>query len=68
MTTNITFTNVLKESDPQQTPVLIIGQLKHLTQLKYDDIKSKIEPRVSEEVSYFHLVDTSLFKFKCICV
>ncbi|KAI4468808.1 leucine aminopeptidase-related [Holotrichia oblita] len=50
MTTNITFTNVLTKCDPQQTPVLIIGQLKHLSQIKYDFIKSKLEPRVPEEI------------------
>lgn len=46
----ITFSNVLKECDPQQQPVIIIGQVKHLTQLKFDDIKCKLAPRVSEEV------------------
>lgn len=51
MTTNIVFTNVLTKTDPQQVPVLIIGQVKHLTQLKYQDIRAKLEPRVSEEVN-----------------
>lgn len=44
-------------SDPQLKPVLIIGQVKHLAQLKYDDIKCKLMPRVSEEVK------TIFFKF-----
>lgn len=51
MGTKITFSNSLKKSDPQQNPVLIIGQVKHLTQLKYEQIRVKLEPRVTEEVS-----------------
>lgn len=50
MGTKITFSNALRKTDPQQNPVLIIGQVKHLTQLKYEQIKIKLEPRVSEEI------------------
>lgn len=50
MTTKIVFGNSLSRSDPQQSPVLIIGQVKHLNLLKYQDIKVKLEPRVTEEV------------------
>lgn len=39
----------LTESDPRTHPVLIIGQLRHLSSLKFDQIKAKLEPRVSEE-------------------
>lgn len=50
MGTKITFSNTLKKSDPQKNPVLIIGQVKHLTQLRYVTIRHKLEPRVTEEV------------------
>lgn len=46
----LTFQSGLAPSDPQQTPVLIIGQLKNLTTVKFETIKVKLEPRVSEEV------------------
>lgn len=51
MASNITFSSSLSKSDIQESPVLIIGQVKHLEQLKYQDIKCKLEPYVSEEVS-----------------
>lgn len=49
MATKLVFQSGLTKSDPQQTPVLILGQVKHLTQLKFQTIKSKLEPRVTEE-------------------
>lgn len=52
MGTKITFSNSLLKTDPQRNPVLIIGQVKHLTQLKYANVKNKLEPRVDEEVNY----------------
>lgn len=48
--TNLIFKSRLTPSDPQQNPVLIIGQLKHLTQLKYEIIHCKLQGRVSEDV------------------
>lgn len=51
---NITFGNCLTKTDPQDTPVLIIGRLTNLLRLKYQDIKCKLEPRVNEEV--LHLI------------
>ncbi|KAF5294424.1 hypothetical protein FQA39_LY13409 [Lamprigera yunnana] len=44
------FSSVLTKGDPQETPVLIIGRLMNLLRLKYQDIKCKLEPRVTEEV------------------
>lgn len=44
------FSNHLTPSDPHLHPVLIIGQIKNLTKITYDDIKLKLEPRVKEEV------------------
>lgn len=49
--TKLSFHGNLNKTDPQKNPVLFIGQVKHLTALKYEDIKCKLEPRVSAEVS-----------------
>lgn len=49
MATKLDFVAGLTITDPQETPVLIIGQVRHLTQLTYEQIKWKLEPRVSEE-------------------
>lgn len=49
MVTKLVFPTGLTITDPQETPVLIVGQVRHLTQLKYQQIKYKLEPRVSEE-------------------
>ncbi|PZC76739.1 hypothetical protein B5X24_HaOG204183 [Helicoverpa armigera] len=40
----------LTPSDPEQQPVLIVGQAAHLAALSWDDVRCKLEPRVSEEV------------------
>ncbi|CAH2003468.1 unnamed protein product [Acanthoscelides obtectus] len=49
MSTKLLFHRVPQKSDPMQTPVLILGQLNHLTQLKFDNVRCKLEPRVTEE-------------------
>lgn len=49
MSTNIKFNSSLSKCDPHNHPVLIIGQVRHLTLVKFSDIKSKLEPRVTEE-------------------
>ncbi|XP_017780863.1 PREDICTED: probable aminopeptidase NPEPL1 [Nicrophorus vespilloides] len=46
----LTFSSKLSRSDPHESPVLIVGQVKHLNQLKFSDVKLKLEPRVTEEV------------------
>lgn len=43
------FSSVLTPSDPNQHPVLIVGQLKNLHRVSYDVLKTKLEPRVTEE-------------------
>uniref|UniRef100_A0A182R0W1 Cytosol aminopeptidase domain-containing protein n=1 Tax=Anopheles farauti TaxID=69004 RepID=A0A182R0W1_9DIPT len=43
------FHRTLQTSDPQAMPVLIIGQLHHLTELPYERISTKLEPRVDRE-------------------
>lgn len=48
--TKLIFRGSLTKSDPQQIPVLILGQVKHLTQLNFQEIKCKLEPKVSKEV------------------
>ena len=44
----------LSKSDPAQRPVLIVGQIHHLLKLSYEKIRTKLEPRVSEEVGLVH--------------
>jgi len=39
----------LTTSDPNHHPVCFIGQLKNLNSISYDDVKIKLNPRVSEE-------------------
>lgn len=48
----ITFSNKLTESDPLVNPVIIIGKLENLKQVSFNVIKAKLDPRVSEEVSW----------------
>ena len=43
----------LSKSDPQEKGVLIVGQMKHLSTIKYEDVSCKFESRVSEEVRYY---------------
>ncbi|XP_019869524.2 probable aminopeptidase NPEPL1 [Aethina tumida] len=50
MPTKLIFRSGLTKSDPHRNPVLIVGQAKHLSQLKFDDVRAKLEPRVTEEV------------------
>lgn len=47
--TTIKFNQTLTSCDPHYEPVLIIGQLRHLTLLKYEDLLPKFGHRVSEE-------------------
>lgn len=39
------------DSEPQNRPVLIIGQLAALQQVSWSQIKGKLEPAVSKEVT-----------------
>lgn len=55
---NLVFRSRITQTDPQSNPVLIIGQVKHLTQLRFNDIRPKLEPRVNEET--FKLAVSSL--------
>lgn len=46
------FSATLSKSDPQTNAVLIVGQTKHLTQISWEIIKGKLEPRVDCEVIF----------------
>lgn len=48
---NIKFKWGLSVSDPEQKPVLFVGQSAHLAALSWQDVRCKLEPKVSEEVS-----------------
>ena len=37
-------------SDPQETPVVIIGLVENLSKLHFADVASHLEPRVTKEV------------------
>lgn len=43
------YNKVLAATDPQNHPVLIIGQLRHLSVLQFDHVKIKLGSRVTEE-------------------
>lgn len=49
MSVSIKFSGTLSTSDPQVSPVVIIGQLTNLAKVKYEDIKCKLAPRVDAE-------------------
>ena len=40
-----------RNDDPAKVPCLIIGLGENINQLRFDDIKHKLEPRVDQEVS-----------------
>lgn len=52
---SLKFSGVITPSDPQDKPVLIAGQIKNLVKVKYDLLKIKLEPRVSQEVMYLFI-------------
>ncbi|XP_013165699.1 PREDICTED: probable aminopeptidase NPEPL1 isoform X2 [Papilio xuthus] len=47
---NVKFHYGLTASDPETHPVLIVGQATHLNTLTWQDVRCKLEPRVTEEV------------------
>ncbi|XP_020813373.1 probable aminopeptidase NPEPL1 isoform X2 [Drosophila serrata] len=49
MATDLKFNASLGSTDPQVHPVLVIGQLRHLNLLKFNDLASKLNQRVTEE-------------------
>ncbi|XP_055636702.1 probable aminopeptidase NPEPL1 [Toxorhynchites rutilus septentrionalis] len=59
----LSFHRELQAADPQRTPVLIIGQLRHLSAIPFERVSGKLEPRVTQEtyekaISYLHPAPT----------
>jgi len=46
----VLFSKGLSPSDPVKSPVIIIGQHQHLARVAWEDIKAKLEPRVTQEM------------------
>jgi len=46
----LTFSGGLSSSDPVTTPVMVVGQVKHLQRVDWDVVKVKLEPRVTKEL------------------
>jgi len=61
MAANVEFVASLTASDPQKHPVLIVGQTKHLAKLNFNDVRSKLEPRVTEDVIIKYISNILLF-------
>jgi len=49
-TATVKFSSGLSASDPAESPVLVLGQLKHLSLLSWDLISCKLQPRVTSEL------------------
>ncbi|XP_026477773.1 probable aminopeptidase NPEPL1 [Ctenocephalides felis] len=49
MTATIVYKSGLTKTDPQSHPVLILGQLKHLRALKFEQVACKLQPHVTSE-------------------
>lgn len=59
MPVKLVFGGKLTLSDPKDFPVVIVGQLPHLTSISFDDVKIKLSPRVDKEVlKYCKFYDT----------
>ena len=56
MAATLKFSGSLSQSDPATNGVLIVGQTRHLAQLKYEDVKIKFGGRVEYEVAVFDLL------------
>lgn len=50
MPVKLVYGGKLTQSDPKDFPVVIVGQLPHLTSIGFDDVKIKLAPRVNKEV------------------
>jgi len=57
MAANIKLSGSLSTSDPKTDPVLIVGQLRHLKEISYQDVACKLQPCVTEEVMELNLED-----------
>lgn len=52
--TVLEYASCLTPSDPEKNAVLIVGQPRYLSKIKFSDVKVKLEPRVNEEVSFLY--------------
>ena len=50
MPCKVNYTLKRSVSDPQETPVVIIGLVENLSKLSFADVASNLEPRVTKEV------------------
>lgn len=48
--TVFSYNKTLTQTDPQNHPVLIIGQLRHLSILNFQHVQCKLAPRVTEDI------------------
>lgn len=48
---SLVYSNQVTDNDPRLHPVLIVGQLKSLSRIKFADVKCKLGGHVSQEVS-----------------
>lgn len=46
----VLFSAGLATSDPVTSPIMVVGQVKHLNRVNWDTIKVKLEPRVTKEL------------------
>ena len=46
----VLFSRGLTPSDPVKMPVIILGQHQHLARVAWEDIRAKLEPRVTQEI------------------
>ncbi|XP_069113273.1 probable aminopeptidase NPEPL1 [Argopecten irradians] len=49
MSTEIIFSGTLSQTNPETSPVIIVGQVKNLARISFNDVKMKLEPRVDAE-------------------
>jgi hypothetical protein len=69
MPVKLVFGGKLTQSDPKDFPVFIIGQLPHLNSIAYDDVKTKLAPRVDKEVCKTFFKENELkFLIPFICI
>lgn len=67
MSVTLRYSSDLATSDPQHNPVLIVGQVKNLNKITFDQVKRKVEPRVTEEVCWW-IIGISTCMFICVYV
>jgi hypothetical protein len=42
-----------KRDDPENIPCLVVGLGRNINKLTFDDVKHKLEPRVTEKVKFY---------------